>query len=71
MTLSHASPEGEQSHVTTVPKHLADKLVEALDPFARVASHTMNEPDGASVIVNVDRLRDASQALTEYRKATQ
>jgi hypothetical protein len=40
-----------------------DRLAEALKPFRLLANCTDSEPDGASVIVNVNRARDARQAL--------
>lgn len=41
------------------------KLREALKPFARVADHEERTPSGSSILVNVDRCRDARQALKE------
>ncbi|WP_156424904.1 hypothetical protein [Novosphingobium fuchskuhlense] len=38
-------------------------LEEALLPFARIADHNNRLPKGASVGVNIDRCRDARQAL--------
>jgi hypothetical protein len=62
--ISHASPEGAQSHVTTVPKHLADDLADAL----RLITESSNKSANGFRIWAKHR---ASQALTEYRKATQ
>jgi len=42
-----------------------DRLAEALKPFRQLANCTDSEPDGASVIVNVNRARDARQALKD------
>lgn len=41
------------------------KLREALKPFARVADQEERTPSGSSILVNVDRCRDARQALKE------
>ena len=42
-----------------------DRLAEALTPFRLLANCTDSEPDGASVIVNVNRARDARTALKD------
>ncbi len=40
------------------------RLREALKPFARIADMEEKQPDGASVMVNVSRCRDARAART-------
>lgn len=38
-------------------------LMDALKPFSFLAACSPNKPDGASVIVNVSRCRDAARTL--------
>jgi hypothetical protein len=66
MTLSHASPEGEQSHVTTVPKHLADDLASILKALADMDFSERSAPSHYNLVCLSARKR-----LAEYRKATQ
>jgi hypothetical protein len=63
---SYGSPEGVQTTVATVPKHIADGLAEALEELAAM-----------DFGVNVDErvydyvCRKARSIAKEYRKATQ
>lgn len=56
--------EAEAADTISSQARRIEELEAALRPFRRLADCTDDEPDGASVTVNVNRARDARRTLT-------
>jgi hypothetical protein len=75
---SHGSPEGVQTTVATVPKHIADGLADAAARTAEVVemAGALNLMNGVQLgpvswLVKMNEaLEQTRLALTEYRKST-